>query len=44
MKEILQTRRLRLRKMTKADFHNLCTVLQDEKVMYAYEMPFPMRR
>ena len=33
MREVLQTRRLRLREMTKADFHNLCTDLQDEKVM-----------
>lgn len=40
MKEILQTRRLRLREMIKADFQNLCTILQDEKAMYAYEHAF----
>lgn len=40
MREILQTKRLRLREMTKDDFHSLCTILQDEKVMYAYEHAF----
>lgn len=37
---ILQTPRLVLRKMTKADWGDLCEILQDEQVMYAYEHAF----
>lgn len=37
---ILQTERLALRKLDNGDFENLCTILQDEKAMYAYEHAF----
>ena len=37
---IFETQRLSLREMTQADFPALCTILQDEAVMYAYEGPF----
>lgn len=37
---ILETERLYLRKMTQDDFDSLCKILQDEKVMYAYEGAF----
>ncbi len=37
---ILETERLMLRKMTQADFSDLCKILQDEEVMYAYEGAF----
>lgn len=37
---ILKTDRLILRKMTEADFPALCAIMQDEKVMYAYEHAF----
>ena len=36
---IFETQRLSLREMTQADFPALCTILQDEAVMYAYEGP-----
>ncbi len=36
-KRILETERLYLREMRPADFEALCKILQDEKVMYAYE-------
>lgn len=37
---ILETERLYLRKMEQSDFESLCKILQDEKVMYAYEGAF----
>ncbi|MBS6195263.1 MAG: GNAT family N-acetyltransferase [Clostridiales bacterium] len=37
---ILETDRLYLREMTDEDFPSLCKMLQDEKVMYAYEHAF----
>ena len=37
---VLQTPRLTLRRMTPEDFGALCTILQDERVMYAYEGAF----
>lgn len=37
---ILETERLYLREMEQADFTSLCEILQDEKVMYAYEHAF----
>lgn len=37
---ILETERLLLRKLTKDDFSNLCTILKDCGVMYAYEHGF----
>lgn len=37
---ILETERLYLRKMNQNDFNALCKILQDEKVMYAYEGAF----
>lgn len=37
---ILETQRLYLREMTQNDFESLCRILQDEKVMYAYEGAF----
>lgn len=37
---ILETPRLILRKMTQDDFAELCKILQDEAVMYAYEHAF----
>lgn len=37
---ILETERLYLREMNQADFHSLCTILQDEDTMYAYEGAF----
>ena len=37
---ILQTHRLLLREMTQSDFSDLCEILQDSRVMYAYEGPF----
>lgn len=40
MKKILETKRLVLREMTKNDFTDLCKILQDEDVMYAYEHAF----
>lgn len=37
---ILETERLYLREMNQNDFDSLCKILQDEKVMYAYEGAF----
>lgn len=37
---ILETERLYLRKLTDDDFDNLCKILQDSEVMYAYEHAF----
>lgn len=36
----METQRLILRKLTQADFQDLCAILQDEQVMYAYAGPF----
>lgn len=36
---VLETQRLALREMTQADFSDLCKILQDDDVMYAYEAP-----
>lgn len=36
----LETERLILRKMTQADYKDICKILQDEEVMYAYEGAF----
>lgn len=40
MKKILETKRLYLREMEQSDYSGLCKILQDEKVMYAYEHAF----
>ena len=37
---ILETERLYLRELNQTDFNSLCRILQDEKVMYAYEGAF----
>lgn len=37
---VLETQRLALREMTQADFLDLCKILQDDDVMYAYEGAF----
>ncbi len=37
---ILETERLRLRRLTEEDFANLCLILQDGEAMYAYEGAF----
>ena len=37
---ILETPRLRFRRLTEDDFDNLCTILQDPQAMYAYEHAF----
>ena len=37
---IFETERLYLRRLTQDDFGNLCTILQDEIAMYAYEHAF----
>ncbi|MDK2801916.1 MAG: GNAT family N-acetyltransferase [Oscillospiraceae bacterium] len=37
---IIETDRLYLRELTLADFNDLCKMLQDEEVMYAYEHAF----
>ncbi len=37
---ILKTERLNLREMNQADFNSLCSILQDEETMYAYEGAF----
>ena len=37
---VLETDRLLLREMTQADLPFLCSMMQDEDVMYAYEGPF----
>ncbi|MFE6169428.1 GNAT family N-acetyltransferase [Viridibacillus arvi] len=40
MEWILQSDRLRFRKITKEDFNNLCAFLQDIDVMYAWDHAF----
>lgn len=40
MKKILETKRMYLREMTENDYDDLCDILQDEEVMYAYEHAF----
>lgn len=42
MNVFLETERLILREMTEADLPDLCEILQDPRVMTAYEGPFPM--
>lgn len=37
---VLETERLHLREITRADYPALCDILQDEAVMYAYEHAF----
>ncbi|WP_102373571.1 GNAT family N-acetyltransferase [Raoultibacter massiliensis] len=37
---VLETERLGLRKLAEGDFADLCAILQDEQVMYAYEHAF----
>ena len=37
---LIETARLFLRKMTQNDFGDLCKILQDSEVMYAYEGSF----
>ena len=37
---VIETQRLRLRRMTQNDFDALCRVLRDEETMYAYEGAF----
>lgn len=37
---ILETEQLYLREMNQADFNSLCSILQDEETMYAYEGAF----
>ena len=37
---ILETKRLYLRELTQADYNDLCRILQDAEVMYAYEHAF----
>ena len=37
---VLETERLGLRKFAEGDFADLCAILQDEQVMYAYEHAF----
>ena len=37
---VAETERLVLREMTQADLPNLCKILQDDDVMYAYEGAF----
>lgn len=41
---VLETERLVLRKLTEQDFSDLCKILQDEEVMYAYEHAFWRKR
>ncbi|NCB63065.1 MAG: N-acetyltransferase [Clostridia bacterium] len=38
---VLETERLMLRELTDDDFGDLCRILQDSEVMYAYEHAFP---
>lgn len=40
MEKIVETERLYLRKMTEDDFDDLCVILKDAEVMYAYEHAF----
>lgn len=45
MKEmILETKRLLLRELKQDDFNNICKLLQDPIVMYAYEGAFSKKR
>lgn len=37
---ILETERLILRELTPSDYKDLCKIMQDPEVMYAYEGPF----
>lgn len=37
---IIETQRLMLREIKQSDYNDLCKILQDEAVMYAYEGPF----
>lgn len=37
---MVETERLIMREMTQADFADLCKILQDKDVMYAYEGPY----
>lgn len=39
-KAIIETERLYMRELCREDFDSLCKILQDEKVMYAYEGSF----
>ena len=39
-KAIIETERLYMRELCREDFDSLCKILQDEKVMYAYEGAF----
>lgn len=39
-KTVLETERLILRRLRRSDFKALCTILQDEQCMYAYEHAF----
>lgn len=43
MEKILETERLYLRRMTREDYPDLCRMLQNEEVMYAYEHAFSHR-
>jgi len=40
MKKILETDRLFLREFLDNDYNDLCEILQDKEVMYAYEYSF----
>ena len=40
MESVLETKRLLLRRLERADFGALCEILQDAEVMYAYEHAF----
>ncbi|MDF2930032.1 GNAT family N-acetyltransferase [Anaerospora sp.] len=40
MDVVFESKRLLFRKMVKSDFQNLCPVLQDKEVMYAWEHAF----
>lgn len=40
MKKIIETKRLYMREMTQDDFDDLCKMLKDKDVMYAYEHAF----
>jgi len=40
MKAIFETERLSVRELSENDYNDLCEILQDKDVMYAYEHPF----
>jgi RimJ/RimL family protein N-acetyltransferase len=40
MKKILETGRIYLRELTRADYDDLCVIMQDPEAMYAYEHAF----